>query len=81
MGYDQKTGVRFSEGTRDFALFHSIRTGSGCHYASYTTSTEVPSPGSKRPGREGDISLPPNAEVRNSGAITPLPFTSSWCGV
>jgi hypothetical protein len=31
----------------------------------------------KRPGREADNSLPSSAEVKNGGAIPPLPHTSS----
>jgi hypothetical protein len=34
--------------------------------------------GVKRPGRESDHSLPSSAEVKNGGAIPPLPHTSSW---
>jgi hypothetical protein len=36
--------------------------------------------GVKRPGREVDHSLPCNAEVKNDGAIPPLPHKSSWRG-
>jgi hypothetical protein len=35
------------------------------------------SPGVKRPEREADHLPPSSAEVRNGGAITPLPNTSS----
>jgi hypothetical protein len=31
-------------------------------------------------GREADNSPPSNAEIKNSGAIAPLPHTSSWRG-
>jgi hypothetical protein len=34
----------------------------------------------KQPGREADNSPPSSAEVKNGGAITPLPHTSSWRG-
>jgi hypothetical protein len=34
----------------------------------------------KRLGREADHSLPSSAKVKNSGAIPPLPHTSSWLG-
>jgi hypothetical protein len=37
-------------------------------------------PGVKRPGRETDHSPPSSAEVKNSGAKSLLPHTSSWCG-
>jgi hypothetical protein len=35
---------------------------------------------SKVAGRQADRLPPPSAEVNNDGAITPLPYTSSWCG-
>jgi hypothetical protein len=34
----------------------------------------------KRQGREADQLSPSNADVKNGGAITPLPHTSSWRG-
>jgi hypothetical protein len=46
--------------------------------------TEVPEAVSsevKRQGHEADHSLPPSAEVKNGGAILPLPHVSSWCPV
>jgi hypothetical protein len=36
--------------------------------------------GVRRPGREADRSLLSSAEVKNGGAIPPLPHTSSWRG-
>jgi hypothetical protein len=36
--------------------------------------------GVKGQGREADHSLPSSAEVKNGGAIPPLPSTSSWRG-
>jgi hypothetical protein len=36
------------------------------------------SPEVKGPGREADNSPPSSAEVRNVGAIPPLPHTPSW---
>jgi hypothetical protein len=33
-------------------------------------------PGVKRPGPEADDSLPSSAEIKNNGAILPLPHTS-----
>jgi hypothetical protein len=38
------------------------------------------SPVVKQPGREADHSPPPNAEVKNGGAVPPFPETSSWRG-
>jgi hypothetical protein len=40
-----------------------------------TISLEV-----KLPGSEFDHSSPSNTEVKNGGAIPPLPYTSSWRG-
>jgi hypothetical protein len=34
----------------------------------------------QRHGREADQSPPFSAEVKNGGAIPPLPHTSYWCG-
>jgi hypothetical protein len=36
------------------------------------------SPAVKRQGRETDHLPPPSAEVKNSGAVPPLPDMSSW---
>jgi hypothetical protein len=38
------------------------------------------SPRVKRPGNEADHSPPSSAEVKNVGAIPPLPHTSLWRG-
>jgi hypothetical protein len=38
----------------------------------------VTSQGVKRPSREADLSPPSSAKVKNSGALLPLPYTSSW---
>jgi hypothetical protein len=37
-------------------------------------------PGALSPGQEADHSPPSSAEVKNDGAIPPLPHMSSWCG-
>jgi hypothetical protein len=62
---------------RFFSLLHCVWTGPGSHPASYPM-------GSGRSFLEGkaagDYSSPSNAEVRNGGAVTQLPHTSSWCG-
>jgi hypothetical protein len=39
------------------------------------------SPGIMCQGREADHSPPSNAEIKNNGAIPPLPHISSWRGV
>jgi hypothetical protein len=38
------------------------------------------SPGVNRPGRKTDHSPPSSTDVKNDGAIPPLPHTSSWRG-
>jgi hypothetical protein len=73
-GLDERgIGDRFSAGTRDFPLLHSDQAGPGAHPASYTMGTESSFPGVKRLGREADHSPPSSAEVKNDGAILPLP--------
>jgi hypothetical protein len=41
---------------------------------------EALSPGLKRQEREAEHSLPSSAEVKNVGAIPPLPYVPSWHG-
>ena len=60
---DREIVAQLPRGTRDFSLLQSAKTGSVAHIASYSTSTRVPSPEVKRPGREADHSLPSSAEV------------------
>jgi hypothetical protein len=40
--------------------------------------SEAVSAGMKRPWPEADQSLPSNAEVKNGGAVHPLPHMWSW---
>jgi hypothetical protein len=61
---------------QDFSLLHSVQTDSGAHPVSYLIGTGALSPGIKWLGREADHS-PPSAEVKNGGAIPPLPDTPS----
>jgi hypothetical protein len=61
-------------GTGDFYLLHSLQTCSGAHPASSSVGTVILSPGVKRPGREPHHSPPSIAEVKNGGAIHPLPL-------
>jgi predicted heme/steroid binding protein len=63
-----------------FSLFHSFRTVTGTHTGPYLIGTGSSFPGLKRPGREVDRSPPSSAEVKNGGAISALPRTSSWHG-
>jgi hypothetical protein len=53
---------------RNFSLLHSIQIGSGAHRATYPMGTGV-----TRLWREADHSPPSSAEVKNGGAIPPLP--------
>jgi hypothetical protein len=70
------TGVIFPVG-QGFSLLYSVQTESGAHLTLYTTVPGVLSPGVKRPGREADHSPLSSAEVKNGGAIPPLPHMSS----
>jgi hypothetical protein len=65
---------------KDFSLLRGVQTGSGSHLASHTMRIGGPFPGVKRPGLEADHSPPSSSDVKNGGAILPLPHTSSWCG-
>jgi hypothetical protein len=67
-------GVRFLARTRDYSLSHRFRISSGAHPVSYLIGTGVLFSGAKRPGREGDHSPSSSAEVKNGGAILPLPI-------
>jgi hypothetical protein len=62
-------------------LLHSVQTGSWAQTTSYPNGTEIPLPGVKRRRREADHSPPANAEIKNDGAIPPLPqnFFAAWC--
>jgi hypothetical protein len=63
---------------REIFLYSSIQADSGVQPASYPMGTSGPSLGIKRPGRETEHSPPTSAEVKNGGAIPPVPHTSSW---
>jgi hypothetical protein len=67
-------GGLFPAGTRGFSLIHRNQTGSGACSASYLMGTV----GSFTKGKVAPP--PPSAEVKNSGVISPLPHTFSWCG-
>jgi hypothetical protein len=66
-------GVLFIAEAREFSLLHSVQTASGAHPASYPKSLEAVSPDARRPGREGDYSLPLVLRLRISGVPT-----ASW---
>jgi hypothetical protein len=50
-------------------LFHNVQTGSEAHAASYTMGTA----GVRRQGHEADHSPPSSTEIKNGGAIPPVP--------
>jgi hypothetical protein len=58
--------------------FHSVQAGSGAQTASYPKGTGAVSPRAKLLGRESDLSSPSSAEVKNGGAIPPLPRISLY---
>jgi hypothetical protein len=73
---------RYSDGLGDpgsipgrakFSLPRSVQTGSGA----LSMDTRAISLGEKMSGREADHSPPSSAEVKNGGAIPPLPHTPS----
>jgi hypothetical protein len=61
-GFDSRLG-------EDFSFLHSVQTGSGVHPAPYRMGT-----GDSFPGGKADHSPPSSAEVKNGGALTPLPI-------
>jgi hypothetical protein len=67
-GFDSRKGQAIS-------LLYSVQSGSGAHPAPYLVSTGG---GGGRQGRETDDSSPSSSDVRNGGAIPPLPHMSSW---
>jgi hypothetical protein len=70
--------VRFPAEVKIF-LFTAFRPTLGPHPASCPMGTPVSS-GVRRPGCEADHSLPSSAEVKNGGAVPPVPHMSSWRG-
>jgi hypothetical protein len=68
--------VQSPAGARDFSLLHSEHTGCGAHPASYAVDVRGSFLGVKRPVREADNSPPSAAEVKDGGAIPPLPHMS-----
>jgi hypothetical protein len=70
-------GVRFQAGARAPFLY-SVQDGSGLHPACYPMGNGGPFPGIKRLGRETGQSPLCSVQVKNGGAIPPLPHTFSW---
>jgi hypothetical protein len=71
------TRLRFPA-VQNFSFLHSIHADSLAHSASTEYVPGASSPEIKRPGREADHSLLLSAEVKNGGAILPLPHMSLW---
>jgi hypothetical protein len=67
-------GVQFPAEPTGFSLLHTVQTDSGVHTASYPMGTGGCSP----KGRATGAWSWPLTEVKNGGAIPPLPDTSSW---
>jgi hypothetical protein len=67
----------------DISLLHRVQASSGVHPTSYPVGTEssISSGKAVRGGGVEAYHLPPsNTEIKNGGAIPPLPYTSSWRG-
>jgi hypothetical protein len=80
LGYDLESCSSLP-GRGKIFYFHSFQTGFGSHQSLIQWVRGAISPGVKRPRREVDYSPPSNAEVKNGGAIPPLPRMSSWHSV
>jgi hypothetical protein len=74
-------GVRFPVWARDIPLLHNVQFDFGAHPATYPTVLGALSPGVKRPRREADHSPAPSTEVKDCGAVLPLPNTSRLLGM
>jgi hypothetical protein len=74
-------GLRARRPWQEICLFSTVsKTGSGLYSASCPVGTGCSLPGVKRPGREAGHSPLSRTEVKNGGAIPPLPHASSWRG-
>jgi hypothetical protein len=68
-------GVRFLDKKGIFHFFHRVQTGCQAHPASYPMGIEdYFYPRLKQQRREADRSPPSSAEIKNGGAIPPLPI-------
>jgi hypothetical protein len=56
---------------QDFSVLSNVQTGSEAHPAFYSMVES---------GRSFKLTTPSSVEVKNGGAILPLPDTSSWRG-
>jgi hypothetical protein len=74
-------GMRFPAVARGYSTLHSVQTGSGAPQPPSQWVPSALSPRVKRPRSEADLSPKSSAEVKNGGAIPPLPHTSLWRSV
>jgi hypothetical protein len=77
MVWSRRTGLTSRQG-QEFTVFHSVQTGCGAHPASHPVDTGSDFPRAKRSGREAAQLPPTSIEVKNGGAVLPLPHMSSW---
>jgi hypothetical protein len=75
-GLDSRSSI--SGRARDFSLLHRVQVGSGPSQPPLQWVAGVLPPRVKRPGREAGYSPSYSAEVKNSGAIPPIPNKYSW---
>jgi hypothetical protein len=73
-------GVRFPAEASDFFLPHSVQTTLGPTQPPIQWVPLTSPPGVKQQRRKTDHSPPFSVEVKNGGAIPPLPHMSSWHG-
>jgi hypothetical protein len=73
-------GVQFLTEARFFLYFTTFRLSLGSNQSPIQWVPGVISPGIKCPEHEADHSYPFSAEVKNGGAISPLPHKSPWLG-
>jgi hypothetical protein len=71
------SGRRIGVRNGDFTLLLCVQTGVGAHPASYQRVSGEISPSVKGPEREADHSSLSSAEVKNCGAVIPLPHSTS----
>jgi hypothetical protein len=71
-------GVRFLARERDIYLLYSIQTISAAHLTFFSVSTRCSL--LRQKGTSGGYPLSSSAGVKNDGAISLIPYTSSWHG-
>jgi hypothetical protein len=77
-GYELEVEVRFMAGARSLSVFTVYIPDLGPTRPLKQRIPENLSPGIKRSRREADHSPKCSVEVKNIGAIPPLPYISSW---